>query len=106
MFKKIADALGRRAAEGKLEHGLRIVRRDWLEYRSRNPKPSEENIIQYVAPFVAPMIARLGHDRQWRDMGQTARLDLIFVVLRADAETEGGLDKLAAMRDALLPQDD
>ena len=52
------------------------------------------------------MIARLGHDRQWRDMGQTARLDLILVVLRADAETEGGLEKLAAMRDALLPQDD
>lgn len=106
MFRKIADAMARRAAVRKLEHGLRIVRRAWLEYRSQNPKPPEEDIIQYVGPFIAPMIERLGHDRQWRDMGQTARLDLIFVVLRADAETDRGLEKLAAMRDALLPQDD
>lgn len=106
MFKKIADAMARRAAQAKLENGLRVVRRDWLEYRSRNPKPSEENIIQYVGPFIAPMIERLGHDRQWQDMGQKERLDLIFVVLRADAETDTGLERLGAMRDALLPQDD
>lgn len=106
MFVKIADAIARRAAEAKLEHGLRIVRRDWLDYRSKNLKPPEENIIQYVGPFIAPVIERLGHDRQWRNVGQAARLDLIFVVLRADAETEVGVEKLAAMRDALLPQDD
>ncbi len=103
MFNKIADAMARRGAEAKLEHGLRLVRRHWLEYRSQNPRPPDDNIIQYVGPFIAPMMERLGDDRQWRDMDQVARLDLIFVVLRADAETEVGLAKLEAMREALLP---
>lgn len=104
MLKKIADAMARRGAETKLEHGLHIVRRDWLEYRSQNPKPPEDNTIQYVAPFIAPMMERLGNDRLWGNMEQVARMDLIFVVLRADAETEVGLAKLEAMREALLPE--
>lgn len=102
MFSRVLNAIARRSAESEAEHGLRLVRADWLHYRSENPKPPEDAIVGFVSPFIVPMLGRLATDRIWGQKDKALMLDLIFTVLRADAETEAGLAKLSAMREALV----
>ncbi|WP_093535938.1 hypothetical protein PWP89_09695 [Stenotrophomonas rhizophila] len=101
MFRKIADAMARRQADTEVEHGLRVVRRDWLAFRSGRPKPAEDSVVQYVGPFIVPMMERLGDDSVWGKMEPPQMLDLIFTVLRADAESDLDLAKLEVLRQAL-----
>lgn len=103
MFRKVTEAMARRQAETEVEHGLSLVRRHWLEYRSQHDRLPDESLVQYVAPFIAPMMERLASDPVWREIEPPLMLDLIFTVLRAEVGTEHGLAQLEAMREALLP---
>ena len=88
-------------ADRDIEHGLALVQERWRAYRAANQKPQEHEIVQFVGPFIAPMMGQLASDSRWRNKPQTAMLDLIFVVLLADAETEVGQEKLRAARELL-----
>jgi hypothetical protein len=101
MFKKIMSAFAASRADKDIEHGLSLVQEKWLAYRSVNQKPPEHEIIQFAGPFIAPMMDQLASDSRWRNKPQSATLDLIFVVLLADAETEIGQTKLRAARELL-----
>lgn len=104
MFKKFVDALISSKADRDVKHGLGIVRDHWMAYRSINPKPAEDEIVEYVSPFIVPMIAHLNAEPRWRGQPMSVALNLIFVVLIADAETQVGQDKLRAMRELLGDQ--
>jgi hypothetical protein len=102
IFKKLMDALANAKANKDIDHGLRLVREGWLVYKASRPLPDEQDIVQFAAPFVAPMLAQLASDSRWGNKSIAERLDLVFVVLLADAETELGRAKLQATREHLL----
>jgi len=101
MLTKLINALASFKADRDVRRGLALVRDEWEAYRTRNQKPSESEIVQFVGPFIAPTVARLSTDSVWSDKPLSATLDLIFVVLLADVETETGREKLLAMRELL-----
>lgn len=101
MLNKMINALSSFKADRDVRCGLAIVRDEWVTYRANHQKPTETEIVQYVGPFVSPTVARLSTDRVWKEKPLSAKLDLIFVVLLADAETETGREKLYAMRELL-----
>lgn len=101
MFKKIISVFATSRANKDIEHGLTLVQEKWLAYRAVNQKPPEEDILQFAGPFIAPMVEQLTSDSRLGKMPQSALLDLIFVVLLADAETEIGQAKLRAARELL-----
>ena len=104
MLKKLINAFVKSKADKDFEHGLALVQERWLAYRSLNQKPPEHEIVQFTGPFIAPMMSQLASDPRWGGEPESAMLDLIFVVLLADADTEAGQRKLRAMRELLGEQ--
>ncbi|MEB1609353.1 hypothetical protein VDQ74_05520 [Xanthomonas campestris pv. campestris] len=101
VFKKLIDSLASSSADKDIEHGLAVVQEWWLAYKAENPDQDEQDIVHFVAPFFAPMVARLGSDSRWGKKSQAAKIDLIFLILLADVDTEIGRAKLQAIREHL-----
>ncbi|WP_126968166.1 hypothetical protein [Xanthomonas arboricola] len=76
VFKKLIDSLASSSAEKYIEHGLAVVQERWLAYKAAKPNQDEQDIVQFVAPFVAPMVARLGSDSRWGKKLQAAKMIL------------------------------
>ncbi len=102
MLTKLFSAWASRKADAHMRRSMGLVQTDWFEYRPRNSKPPEEDIVSFARPFMAPMLDRLSADPYWGRRDAGARFDLVYLVLRNDAETEVGRAKLAAMRKMLL----
>lgn len=101
MFKGLLDKAVNWKADRDVKRGLVLVRDEWLAFKDQKVWPDEDEIVQFVGPFISPMVRRLSEDSIWRDRPLPVKLDLVFAVILADAKTPIGEMKLRAMREAL-----